>query len=64
MNNNAITQSSANLYVAHSVKQKDVKNQPPKEEKTTPVPVPKTNTNQIINRSYYYDSMGGGYQGL
>ena len=64
-NNTTLPQSSvAKLYVAHSIKQEGAKNEVRKENKvaTTPVPVPQPY--QYVSRSYYYDSIGGGYQGL
>ena len=65
MNNEAIPQlSAANLYVVRSVKEKNDKEQLKKEEKSTPDPASQRNPYQYNNRSYYYDSTGGGYQGL
>ncbi len=64
MNNNAFSPSSnTKLYVAHSVNQKNEEKQIIKEEKA-PVTTPQAQPYQYINRSYYYDSMGGGYKGL
>lgn len=65
MNNNQIPNTTANkLYVAHS----SVKENTPKEslKRSEPVKVSasKASNVQFINRSYYYDSNGGGYQGL
>jgi hypothetical protein len=65
MNNEAIPQlSAANLYVVHSVKEKNEKKQLNKEEITTPAPSSQRKPYQYNNRSYYYDSTGGGYKGL
>jgi hypothetical protein len=64
-NNTTMPQSSvAKLYVAHSVKQKGVENKIQKDNKVSPTPVPVSQPYQYVSRSYYYDSIGGGYQGL
>jgi hypothetical protein len=66
MNNNAIQKSTTSkMYVAHSVNQEKVKKEAAKETKpaqsnSAPQPQPY----QYTSKSYYYDSMGGGYQGL
>ena len=67
MNNNAISQSTTNkLYVAHSVKKEKIKKVIIQNSKATPVTAPSIPAQPYhhTNRSYYYDSIGGGYQGL
>jgi hypothetical protein len=67
MNSNTIPQSpSSKLYVAHSSKQKSEKKEPVKQPKTAQSSTPSSpvQSYQHTGKSYYYDSMGGGYQGL
>lgn len=67
MNNNTIPHSSSGkLYVAHSVKEKSVKKDALNKTKATQTTVSAAPLQpyQYTSRSYYYDSMGGGYQGL
>ena len=62
MNNNTIPQAPVNkLYIAHSIN-KEVKSEIRKENKVAPLPAPQPY--QYISKSYFYDSTGGGYQGL
>ena len=65
MNNNLIPNASANkLYVAHSnVKENKLQKNLRRNETEKPN-APKAVTVQFVGRSYYYDSNGGGYQGL
>ncbi|HYH15494.1 MAG TPA: hypothetical protein VD794_09745 [Flavisolibacter sp.] len=67
MNNKAIPQTTTNsLYVAHSIKKESVKKVSTKEPSATPAAASATPVQpyHYTNKSYYYDSMGGGYQGL
>lgn len=64
MNNKTISPSSvSNRHVLQATDQKNEETQTRKEEKA-PAPAPQAPYFQYNNRSYYNDSMGGGYQGL
>ncbi|ANE49715.1 hypothetical protein [Flavisolibacter tropicus] len=64
MSNKTLSPSSANtLYVSPSVTLKNEEIQIRKEEKA-PAKAPQVPSYQYTSRSYYNDSMGGGYKGL
>ncbi len=68
MNNNTTMPQSpvTQLYVAHSIKQKleEINIETNKEQKAITTAASAPQPYQYTSRSYYYDSIGGGYQGL
>lgn len=65
MNNNRISNTTATkLYIAHSIIKESKEQVTWQKIETEKINPPKAALVQTINRSYYYDSNGGGYQGF